>query len=303
MTTADYVREVESSFILDASNIRPPGTVLEQLDVKKTPAELKEILKGCPEIQEYGRKILERIKAEGYCIVRDFPFQGYEPAAQKNLFLMLICACGEPSDHMPGKGEYICKVHPRDNLKREIETYSEHNLEAPLHTDSHYRESPEEFAAFLMEHKAEAGGRNILLRIDSILSEMRVTEEGRRWLKYLKEHSFPSAVPSRYSDTLGQTAKYVEAPIINPSETAIRFREDTIRKGIVLANRPRDEEQDQALDFFTTLIYRSPERRGVTLENGEILFVNNYTALHARTAFEDRSRVLLRIRFNETVRR
>ena len=35
------------------------------------------------------------------------------------------------------------------------------------------------------------------------------------------------------------------------------------------------------------------------LANGEILFVNNYSVLHARTGFEGLSRVLLRVRFNE----
>jgi alpha-ketoglutarate-dependent taurine dioxygenase len=211
---------------------------------------------------------------------------------------MLVSACGAPSDHKPGEEEYICKVTPRPDLNRPIATYSEHDREAPLHTDSHYRDTPEQFVAFLMEQQAPLGGRNILLKSSCVFAEMRDTEEGRRWLKYLKTKKIPSAVPSRYSGTPGDEPRFVEATIINDAETMIRFREDTIREGIRLCGN-KDSEQEQALDFLRKLIYRSPERRGVTLANGEILFVNNYSVLHARTGFEGLSRVLLRVRFNE----
>ncbi|HEY0794950.1 MAG TPA: TauD/TfdA family dioxygenase, partial [Acidisarcina sp.] len=250
-----------------------------------------------PELKEYGQQIIRFIKKEGYCIVKSFPFKGYDPVAQKNLFLMLVIACGTPSDHIPGKEEYICKVTPRKDLNRQIATYSEHDHEAPLHTDSHYRDDPEQFVAFLMEKQADFGGRNILLKSSWILNEMKATEEGRRWLNYLKANELPSAMPSRYSEHADEVPRPFKAPIINQSETIIRFREDTIREGIRLAGQ-RNREEEEALDFFSKLVYRSPERRGVTLANGEILFINNHTVLHARTAFEGFSRVLLRIRFN-----
>jgi alpha-ketoglutarate-dependent taurine dioxygenase len=297
MRASDYVREIEGASVLNRPMICP-SEVLEQLDVKRRPGELKKLLNKWPELREYGQEILRFIKTQGYCVVKGFPFSGYKSKAQKNLFLMLVSACGAPSDHKPGEEEYICKVTPRPDLNRPIATYSEHDREAPLHTDSHYRDTPEQFVAFLMEQQAPLGGRNILLKSSCVFAEMRDTEEGRRWLKYLKTKKIPSAVPSRYSGTPGDEPRFVEATIINDAETMIRFREDTIREGIRLCGN-KDSEQEQALDFLRKLIYRSPERRGVTLANGEILFVNNYSVLHARTGFEGLSRVLLRVRFNE----
>jgi alpha-ketoglutarate-dependent taurine dioxygenase len=299
-SASDYAPEIDGEVITDAreeGHIEgPPDGLRPELLARKSPAELRILLEKWPELEKYGRRIMKRLKEHGYCVVKGFPFEGYTPEAQKNIFLMFVCACGEPSDHMPPHGEYICAVKYRDRPKGKIETYSEHDREAPLHTDSHYRAKPEKYVAFLMQRRAKSGGRNILLRLNSITSEMKRSKEGREYLEYLKRNAFPSARPTRYEEALH--GEHPEGfPIINESETAIGFREDTIR--IALADQSPDQTKKDALNYFIRRVYQNPERRGVTLENGEILLVDNSTVLHARTAFkEDRSRVLLRVRFN-----
>ncbi|MFZ1005604.1 MAG: TauD/TfdA family dioxygenase [Candidatus Sulfotelmatobacter sp.] len=306
--SSEYAPEVEDTAFSDAAAhvAPPPDTLLKQLASPLSPDELRPMLADWPGIQEYGRSLVTKLREEGYCIVRNFPFSADdEQDARRNQFLLLACACGVPTDHKPPDLEYVCEVTPRPDRDRQVETYSEHDREARLHTDSHYNDAPESFVAFLMEEQAEYGGRNILLRFSTLKREMQSTIEGRKWFEYFKSHDLPSAKPSRYSKQPTEEPEIKDRPIIVENGTAIRFREDTIRKAIELLseqNKPRnkrqDEEQEKGLDFLTRLIYRSPYRRGVTLSKGQMLFLNNHTVLHARTGFEGLPRLLLRIRFN-----
>jgi alpha-ketoglutarate-dependent taurine dioxygenase len=306
--SSEYAPEVEDAAFSDAAAhvSPPPDTLLKQLASPLSPDELRPILAEWPGIQEYGRGLVSKLSEQGYCIVRNFPFSADdERDARRNQFLLLACACGMPTDHKPPDREYVCEVTPRPDRDRQVETYSEHDREALLHTDSHYNDAPESFVAFLMEEQADYGGRNILLRFSALKKEMQGTIEGRKWFEYFQTHDLPSAKPSRYSKQPTAEPEIKDRPIIVENGTAIRFREDTIREAIKRLsqqNKPRnkrqDEEQEKGLDFLTRLIYRSPYRRGVTLSKGQMLFVNNHTVLHARTGFEGLSRLLLRIRFN-----
>jgi hypothetical protein len=302
---SDYAREIQDDYVWKEKAPSYPESILDRLGVPRSPEELKQILETWPELRRYGETIRKFVDQEGYCVVKNFPFPKSKSdlMVRKNLFLLLVCACGTPSDHKEGVGEpeYICEVKPQRDLQRKVPTYSEHDHEAPLHTDSIYHKMPEKFVGFLMEEKSEVGGRNILLKVSSIFNEMGSTSEGKRWLEYLKTHRLPSVTPSRYSNNLGSDPKVEDVLIIDENEETIKFRADTISKGI---NQRKGQHQrvdpkvSDALKFLCTLMYQNPDRRGINLANGEILFVNNEKVLHARTSFEGFTRLLLRIRFN-----
>jgi alpha-ketoglutarate-dependent taurine dioxygenase len=302
----EYAPDVEDTAFSYAERYisAPADPLLSDLSTTLSLDELRPMLEKWPGIKEYGRALVDKLRHEDFCIVKNFPFSKQD-VVRKNQFLLLGCACGAPTDHRPPNQEYVCEVTPKRGLDRQVETYSEHDKEARLHTDSHYNDAPENFVAFLMERQAIYGGRNILLRFSALKKEMQSTPEGQHWFKYFQTHNLPSAKPSRYSERSAGEWEIIYKPIMVENGTAIRFREDTIRAAIMhltQQNRPRnkqpDKELEKGLDFLTRLIYRSPDRRGVTLTNGQMLFVNNHTALHARTGFENLDRMLLRIRFN-----
>jgi len=303
--SSEYAPEVAESAFLDADDLKPSDTLLNRLASQLlSPTELRAMLGEWPEIKEFGRYLMKKLGDEGYCIVRKFPFSAGDKQIdeRKNLFLLLACACGTPTDHRPPKGEYIGKVEPNKDLDRQVETYSEHDREAQLHTDSHYNKAPENFVAFLMERQSEYGGRNILLRFSALKKEMQNTKEGRYWFEYFQKHELPSAKPSRYSEISTGDPEIICEKIIDKNGEAVRFRDDTIKAAIKhlveQKGQDQDKEQKKGLNFLRRMIYRSPDRRGVTLSNGDMLFVNNYTVLHARTGFVGLRRLLLRIRFN-----
>jgi alpha-ketoglutarate-dependent taurine dioxygenase len=299
----DYLPEIEDDCIWNGSELRLPGklkrTLLEAptLNDNTPPDHLDslhiELVKQWPQIKDLSNDILRHTKNRGYLVVRNFPFNQLTAEARRLMFLLLTKSCGTLVSHIPGKQEYVWEVTPRD-VYRDIPTYSEHNMEATLHTDSNYRRDPEHVIAFLLERPATCGGgRTILLRIAAVLKQLAGSEEGRRCLKTLRTHKFPAAVPSVYSPS----PAHEDALILTDAGT-VRFRPDTIEEGMKLAPDFRTQERENALRVFGAMIDRSLDRCAVTLGKGDMIFINNHTVLHGRTAFEDKSRLLLRIRFN-----
>jgi alpha-ketoglutarate-dependent taurine dioxygenase len=200
--------------------------------------------------------------------------------------------CGNPISHK-GSDQYLWEVTPRD-VQRRFPTYSENNAEAKLHTDSSYHEPPEEFLAFLVQRPATCGGgKTIVLRINRVLDRLQETSDGRRCLSILLDNDFPAITPSVYSDA----GAHVNARILT-RDGRVRFREDSIRMAMNLTQEFMTQDRVWALEFFAAMVNRSPDRHGVTLEKDDMIFINNYTVLHGRTAFDDKSRLLLRVRFN-----
>jgi hypothetical protein len=83
-------------------------------------------------------------------------------------------------------------------------------------------------------------------------------------------------------------------------QVSARYIRTYIEAGMAFVGSPLDAFDNEALDFFEAVCHRSDHMLEFTLEPGEMYFLNNYTILHARTAFEDfdeedRRRHLLRL--------
>jgi hypothetical protein len=80
-----------------------------------------------------------------------------------------------------------------------------------------------------------------------------------------------------------------------------RYVRTYVEAGEAAAGRPMDEAELSVLDRFEEVTKRPELMLEFTLQPGEMYFINNYTILHARTAFddgdaeEDRRRHLLRL--------
>jgi Taurine catabolism dioxygenase TauD, TfdA family len=83
-------------------------------------------------------------------------------------------------------------------------------------------------------------------------------------------------------------------------QVSARYVRTYVEAGEAAAGRPMDEFDLAVLDRFEEISKRPELMLEFTLQPGEIYFINNYTILHARTAFadfdeEDRRRHLLRL--------
>ena len=79
-----------------------------------------------------------------------------------------------------------------------------------------------------------------------------------------------------------------------------RYSRAYIMEGAHESGRPLSARELAALDYFDAIAYRVDMRFEFTLAPGEALFMNSFTTLHSRTAFEDhddpaKRRYLLRL--------
>jgi hypothetical protein len=91
-------------------------------------------------------------------------------------------------------------------------------------------------------------------------------------------------------------------PVFSNTEGQVsaRYVRTYVEAGEAAAGRPMDEFERAVLDRFEEISKRPELMLEFTLQPGEMYFINNYTILHARTAFddfeeEDRRRHLLRL--------
>src|SRR5262249_19059044 len=84
-------------------------------------------------------------------------------------------------------------------------------------------------------------------------------------------------------------------------QVSARYVRTYLEAGEAAAGRPMGQDNLSVLDRFEEITKRPDLMLEFTLQPGEIYFINNYTILHARTAFddldaaEDRRRHLLRL--------
>jgi hypothetical protein len=112
-------------------------------------------------------------------------------------------------------------------------------------------------------------------------------------------------VPDPGDARSGDAAERPRIPVFSDSGGRISCR--YLRALIELAERryaiPLSETERRALDRFDHITERSDLQLRLRLEPGDLLLVNNYSVLHARTAFDDAAdeahkRLLLRLWIN-----
>lgn len=234
----------------------------------------------------------------GCVLIKDFDIFGLNMSLKRNIFLGLCSCIGIPVEHNLGETDYIWDIRPRENIAS-FPTFSEHNLEAPPHTDSQYRIDPETYISlFVLERARCGGGKTTVLRFADIINTLQETIEGRKCLRILEHELFPFAVPSIFSKDR-DNVHLIFAPIITEGNN-IRYRFDTIQQGL---RHGKSLERDNtmkiwALNFFRDHIENHSSTMSLSLANGTILFLNNQRVLHGRTSFTDPNRHILRIRMN-----
>lgn len=174
-------------------------------------------------------------------------------------------------------------------------TFSESASEAWYHTDSSYSTAPEEF--FLLWCLSPAGcggGQNLVVDGGALAAEL-LTEEPD--IVGVLGQPLPFRVPDAFR--MPTDPRYLWAPVLD-DQGNWRYRHDTLLAGlsdnqVVAANHARAARV--ALEAVRRALMRC-HAHAVFLARGDALVVSNRRALHARTAFSDRSRHLLRVRFD-----
>lgn len=234
----------------------------------------------------------------GWILIPDYE-PTLEGAALEKAYLALCEEIGQPIGH-DRAGTIIWDIKSRgaggDGNK--VITYSEHNHEADLHTDSQYSEYPEDYFGLLTLRKARCGGgESYLLSLEDLLEELASTAAGREAIEVLRTTNYPFIVPNVFRKETGDGPEFNFGPVLRDGE--IRFRIDTFEKALVAAPNLCTPRQLSAFTLLKELVRSSPSTKTFFLEDRDLIFINNKTMLHGRGSFTDSERHLLRIRMNK----
>ena len=151
-----------------------------------------------------------------------------------------------------------------------------------FHTDSPSRmagHTPDVLGLLVLQ-TAKSGGESIF--VDGRAVYRTMLDERPEFVERLCR---PFAVDRRAELPEG-AAPYMEVPVfaLEPA-FQVRYLRLYIEKGAELAGVPLTDFELEALDYFEAVCERLAVR--MTLQRGDIQFLNNVTHLHGRTAYED----------------
>ena len=253
----------------------------------------KNVKKLWRELPVFALTINRRLDAKGFCILQGFSVKG----KQGDLCLLsLALLLGTPTATDVVDKKIIWPVKPVHYAAGRLTTISEDAYTADLHTDTQYFPHPEKYVMLACIKPAETGGVTTLVDGREVIASMQKTEKGRNVLEVLRKRKFPIRIPTSYTKLRkDDVPEAIFSPLIS-NTPLIRFRIDTIVRGIALCPKLVTEEMTFAVRYFHNALENHPSKKSYKLKSGEILIVNNHFMLHGRTKFNDSRRLLKRIR-------
>ncbi len=117
----------------------------------------------------------------------------------------------------------------------------------------------------------------------------------------LSETELPFRVPTVFTEERTDDAVEVLMAPIFADQPYIRYRKDTLQKGLVAKGMQLDPKIVLSLQQIEAIIGDKDLILHHFLQAGQVLFGNNHEILHNRTSFIDQKRHLLRVRMNERI--
>jgi hypothetical protein len=242
------------------------------------------------------RKIRRVVDSNGFAYVEGLATQNCDETECTTNVLEMSRLLGSPMPHdTNGQEVWRIAVKQENSL---VPTFSQHAGEAGLHTDSQYRQNPEDaFALFTVSQATCGGGESWILHHDDIVESLRTMPDGEKHYHLLKTTPVPFAVPSIFNiEEDGDGHVEVILATIFEGNT-IRYRQDTLATGI--KHHPiEDESIMQALEALEKAVHDNSKTTILKAENGSCFFIDNKRTLHGRSGFSDANRLMLRCRFN-----
>ncbi|GAA0991562.1 TauD/TfdA family dioxygenase [Acrocarpospora macrocephala] len=174
-------------------------------------------------------------------------------------------------------GQAVWEVKPRPG--RAHGTFSERTGPAAFHTDAQYHARPEDYVCLFVVRPAADGGDTRLLGAAAALSTVRPGT-----LAALRRPAWSWTVPEVFRATVPASRPATVAT----ADGTIRWRADNLAQ-------PLPGDQRRAATDFAVALERA-EACEVRHRPGDVIILDNRRTLHARTAFQDTDRLVLRVR-------
>jgi alpha-ketoglutarate-dependent taurine dioxygenase len=253
-----------------------------------------------PESTSFSQEAKERTLTDlRFCIVRGLGFNSL-PDPIRDLYILGFSAqmgVATPTDQVKKKVLWPVQEDMSPIVKNL--TFSQTLGEAAYHTDTQYFKDPEEmFGLWCVQPDRNGDGLSGLVDGRYIVQELAQTEEGRQILNIFMHTEFPFRVPSVF--TAGASDETIEvfmAPIL-AQKPFIRYRRETLDKGVHATGNSLTPEQRSAVDHLDQQVLDKNISYSFLLQKGEVAFANNHELLHSRSNFQDPARHLIRVRMN-----
>lgn len=234
-------------------------------------------------------------------VIENLPFSHFNLRISKLALLAFASFIGRPIGADYYRRDLVWPVSPKPELPPAYTpTITEHNGSAEFHTDSAFKAMPEDYVLLFAHHPAaDGGGRSLLLSASRVLTKLSETDAGLECIRILQSKRFPFRVPTAFTrHRRDADVEWISAPILS-DRPQIRYRYDLILSALQCLRTSLSPEAEWALAHFKETLHQlSPCVFG--LNCGDLLVINNHSVMHGRTAFEDRDRMLLRVRLANT---
>lgn len=218
---------------------------------------------------------------------------------RNKLLYGLSLSLGYPTPTDPRIGKLFWDVKPRNLPAEHFATFSEHSDSADLHTDTQYYLRPEKYFLLYVVRAAKCGGgKSLVCDGRELKDRLLETDRGRKAYEILSTFKFPFRIPTTFTEAgTVNSVKTTLAPIFS-NEPFIRFRYDTLEKGLQSCLELNVPTAQNALKVFLDVLENMVEVVEYYMGDDALVICNNHTALHGRTSFQDRERHLIRVRMN-----
>ena len=241
--------------------------------------------------------VKENLDSYGCVLLKEYPVDINCLQSTSKKYQDFCELIGQPVSH-DENNSIVWDIKKAAQSESAVQTYSEHDGEAELHTDSQYREKPEDYFGLLSLVRANCGGgMSLIMRRGDVIQELSEKPNGKELVAALKTEQFPFVVPTVFKRTINEEPEFVYGPIL--TEDKIRFRVDTMIKALPYHDNLLSDTALKAFNALVEIVRESPRIQRFFLEPRDLIFINNTTVLHGRTAFSDHARHMLRIRMNK----
>jgi alpha-ketoglutarate-dependent taurine dioxygenase len=213
----------------------------------------------------------------------------------------LAALLGNVTETEPDNHRVVWDVKAADEDARQYSKFSQAPDEAQYHTDSTIVPTPERFFLLYVANQADCGGGQSVLRDGrQVMETLQHSEQGRAAVRTLRETPLPIRIPKAFRRKYGATASdgYSYVPVF-AQKPMWRWRKDKIEQGLVKHPECATPEVRQALDTVAAQLDDTTNELRQALPTDSIVIIDNHVAFHGRTAFTDKTRHLLRIRFHD----
>lgn len=232
----------------------------------------------------------ELVEGRGLVILRGWPVEEMTPEELGMAYWAIGTAFGRGVNQSPmgDRLGYVTDTSKPGEQDRAYRTAGE----LTLHTDA------EDIVSLLCVRKAKSGGLSRLTSSVAIYNEIAAARPDLLpvYAEGFAYHWFGEQPPGEPPVTP------YRVPIFSLEEGQLScvYLRELILMAAEESGTPLDERQREALDLFQRTADREDLCFAFQLEPGSASFINNYTVLHSRTAFEDwpeaeRKRLLLRL--------